>query len=183
MEIVRYTLASASPRRRELLKEILPDFAVAKVEADETCLIDSPAQRVMYTAGVKAEKYQPREGELLITADTVVYCQGCFLGKPKDEEQAKEMLSLLNHKTHSVWTGVCLKTCLSLDFFAEESLVRIEMSDKEIDDYVATKSPLDKAGAYGIQDPLLHADLVKGSYSNVVGLPVEKLKQVIGERS
>jgi len=175
-----YVLASGSPRRRQLLGEVVEEFEVVKVDADETCLLPSPAQRVMYTAGIKAEAYPQQMGQVLLTADTIVYCQGRFLGKPKGEEEAKAMLALLNHKVHSVWTGVCVKTAEWLDYFAAESKVLIDMTEREIDDYVATGSPLDKAGAYGIQDDLCKATLVEGELSNVIGLPVGRLKEVLG---
>lgn len=175
-----FYLASGSPRRKELLTQVIEDFEVVKVDADETCLLTSPAQRVMYTALVKAEHLSPAKGQVYLTADTIVYCQGRFLGKPHSEAEAKEMLSLLNHKVHSVWTGVCIKTDDFVDTFADESLVRVDMTDEQIDAYVASGSPLDKAGAYGIQDELMGASLASGSFANVMGLPIEKLKSMLG---
>ncbi|MBO4534946.1 MAG: Maf family protein [Clostridia bacterium] len=172
-------MASGSPRRRQLLKEVVPSFEVVKVDADETCLLDSPAQRVMYTAGIKAEGYPLSEGEVLVTADTTVYCQGQFLGKPQDADEATRMLDLLNHCVHSVWTGVCIRTTQWVDYFASESKVRIDMTAQEIAAYVATGSPLDKAGAYGIQDDLCKATLIEGELANVIGLPIRQLKQVL----
>lgn len=169
-------LGSASPRRKELLARLVGSFDIRVSDANEACSLAVPSMRAMYTAGQKALAIEVGDDELLICADTIVWCDGRFLGKPKDEQDADEMLRFLNNKINVVYTGVCLRTKNSLDFFCAASGVKIAMTQEEIDRYVASGCPMDKAGAYGIQDPLLNATLVYGSLSNVIGLPLEALQ-------
>ena len=164
-------LGSASPRRKEILGEIIPRFEVRVSDANERCLLTAPAQYVLYTAAKKSLAIPLNAGELLLTADTIVCLGTHFLGKPRDDADARRMLLDLNHRVNTVYTGVCLRTLDKIDLFYEASDVRIDMTDAEIDAYVATGSPLDKAGAYGIQDPNLNATLLAGSIENVIGLP------------
>ena len=174
---MKVILGSASPRRRELLAEITPSFDIRVSHADEHCTLPDPVQRVMFTAGRKAQALSVGADELIVCADTIVTCQGRVLGKPADSAEATQMLTLLNHNVNSVYTGVCLRTTHSWDFFCARSDVRIDMTPQALAAYVATGSPLDKAGAYGIQDELLSATLLSGSLSNVIGLPVESLRE------
>lgn len=168
-------LGSASPRRKELLAQLVNDFTVCVADVDEACLLPSPSQHVMYTAYRKSRAIPLIRGQLLITADTLVCLDDCFLGKPITAQQAIDMLHALNHRLHHVYTGVCLRTMDSVDYFAVCTTVRVDMTTDQILQYVATGSPMDKAGAYGIQDPLMHATVTDGSLSNVIGLPQEAL--------
>lgn len=175
MNTYRVVLGSASPRRKELLREIVADYEVRTADVDERCLLPSPAQYVMYTAGKKSTAIAIASDELLITADTTVCFGREFLGKPHTDEEATAMLHALNGRVNVVYTGVCLRTLSSLCFFAEASEVRISMTESEIARYVAEGSAMDKAGAYGIQDENMRAELLSGTLSNVIGLPVEAL--------
>lgn len=174
-------LASKSPRRRELLSIITKDFTVKSAEVDES-LPDgiSPKEAVEYLSRIKAEPFRSEE-DLVIGADTVVAVQGKILGKPESDAQAKEMLSLLSGKTHSVFTGVTLiKGDRSITFSEETRVTFYELSEDEITDYIRTGEPSDKAGAYGIQGRgCLLVKGIEGDYFNVVGLPVGKLHKFI----
>ena len=173
MKPYRIVLGSASPRRKELLSRIVPTFEVRPSSVDERCLLTSPTQYVMYTAAKKALGTDVQDGEILLTADTIVTIDGAFLGKPADDRDAVSMLKRLNHRVNTVYTGVCLRTTDSIELFYEASDVRIDMTEAEIEAYVAAGYAADKAGAYGIQDPTLRATLLRGSLDNVIGLPVE----------
>lgn len=170
-------MGSASPRRKEILGELVPRFEVRVSAADERCDLTSPAQYVMFTAVKKSLAIPLSRTELLLTADTIVCLGSRFLGKPSDAEDAKRMLEALNHRVNTVYTGVCLRTEDRIDLFYEASDVKLDMTAAEIDAYVATGSPLDKAGAYGIQDPLLTATLLSGSVENVIGLPKDAVRR------
>ena len=177
MNNYRVVLGSASPRRKELLGQLVPLFSIRIAEVDEHCLLTSPTQYVMYTAGKKAMAVSIDEDELLVSADTIVYFEGKFLGKPVDDVDAKRMLVMQNGKVNTVYTGVCLRTAHSIEFFVEDSAVRIDMTEPQRDHYIAGGYARDKAGAYGIQDPDMHAVLLSGSLSNVIGLPTEALAE------
>lgn len=168
-------LGSASPRRRELLRTICPSYEIRVADVDEHCLLTDPAQYAMYTAGKKAAAIAIREDEMLVCADTIVYFGGRFLGKPRDEAEATAMLTAMNGRINTVYTGVCIKSAQGMEFFVAASDVRIDMTEAAIADYVAGGNAMDKAGAYGIQDDNFHAVLVNGTMSNVVGLPIEAL--------
>ncbi len=173
-------LASKSPRRRELLALITEDFKIIPAMGDEI-LPDgiSPKDAVILLAQQKArEIYASHKGEVIISADTVVAAEGKILGKPKDTDDATGMLKLLSGSVHSVFTGVCVISENGEEkSFAEETTVEFyPLSDKEILNYVATGEPMDKAGAYGIQDRgALLVKAIKGDYYNVMGLPVGRL--------
>ena len=145
-------LASQSPRRRELMKIITTDFRATSADVDETLPSGiSPKDAVLYLSKIKAEPFQ-NGIDTVIGADTVVAVDDTILGKPKDEAEAKAMLIKLSGKTHSVYTGVTVITPEGTSSFYEETKVTFHsLSEKEIDEYVATGEPLDKAGAYGIQ--------------------------------
>jgi septum formation protein len=181
---MEWILASASPRRKELLREIVAEFVVIPAKGEE-CVEDGlpPERVVQLLAREKAHevaKLPVAKGKAVLGADTVVAFGGKILGKPKDEQEAKEMLSSLSGNVHAVYTGVCVITpdgteitdvdCTEVEFFA--------LSEAFIDGYVQTGSPMDKAGAYGIQDGGLVKE-IRGSYTNVVGLPVELLKTIV----
>lgn len=177
-------LASKSPRRRELMQMLRVPFNIITLGGidesfpDHIPLIDVP----QYVSGVKADAYQKKiaSNELLITADTMVICEDRILGKPKNTEEAKEMLHLLSGKTHKVASGV---TITALDkrtsFTTVTEVTFAELSEEEINYYVDNYVPLDKAGAYGIQEWIgaVAVSSINGSYYNVMGLPVHRLFQ------
>ncbi|MBQ9383621.1 MAG: septum formation protein Maf [Ruminiclostridium sp.] len=172
-------LASRSPRRKELLSIITPDFeiipAVGEERADKTL---PPDEYVRELARHKAEEIAAlRPDDVVIGADTVVAAGGEILGKPKDAADAKRMLRLLSGTEHSVFTGVCIISAKKNICFSEETRVRFfVLSDKETDDYIATGEPFDKAGAYGIQGiGALLVSGITGDYYNVMGLPAGRL--------
>ena len=175
-------LASKSPRRRELLAGLDLDFEVKVIpgiaENYPDCL---PSERIpQYIAAEKAEAYKGSiaPDEVVITADTVVILNDEIMGKPKDDAQAREMLHKLSGKTHQVTTGVCLTTVSSQKQFHVTSHVTFKLlSDNEIDYYVSHYHPLDKAGAYGIQEWIGYVGVTRleGSFFNVMGLPVQRI--------
>lgn len=177
MDIV---LASASPRRRELLKIITDDFLAVSTDADESLPDNISCNSAAgYLACVKASSASENYPEaLVIGCDTTVICDGKILGKPADKEQCREFISMLSGRNHSVITGCCLiynsrKVCFSC-----ETLVTFrELSADEIEEYISTDEPYDKAGGYGIQGKgALLIEGINGDYFNVVGLPVSRLK-------
>lgn len=185
-------LASASPRRRELLAQIGMDFKVIISKADENISEPAPEQLVMKLSDIKAmavyeEHDIEDEATIILGADTVVAFDGKILGKPKDTQQAKEMLSMLSDNTHQVFTGVTILYkkqggLKSETFYDKTTVYTYPISDKEIDEYIMTGEPMDKAGSYGIQG--IGAKFIKkidGDYNNVVGLPVSKIYQKIKE--
>lgn len=170
-------LASQSPRRQELLKLITSDFEIKVSNVDETFPDKiTPKEAVMYLSKIKAEPFADGD-DIVIGADTVVALDGKILGKPKSEENAKEMLRFLSGRTHSVFTGVTLASGKKTKTFAVETKVKFfELTNEEIDAYIKTKEPFDKAGAYGIQGyGSLLVEKIDGDYFNVVGLPVSTL--------
>lgn len=175
-------LASNSPRRRELLTGLGLAFEVRVLEGvDERYPESLPADDVAeYIAAEKAEAYRSvmQPDELLITADTVVICDGEVLGKPVDEADACRMLRQLSGKTHHVVTGVCLTTTNDQRRFSVTTEVTFKpLTDREIRYYVDNYHPLDKAGAYGIQEWIGYIGCtgLRGSYYNVMGLPVQRI--------
>lgn len=175
---MKLILASASPRRREILKNAGFDFEIKTSEADET-LPDgiSPEEAVLYLAKIKNEVIEADKNTTVISADTIVVCDGKILGKPKDETDAFNMLKTLSGREHFVYTGVCLRKGEKKTVFFEKTAVYFyELSDSEITDYIATGEPTDKAGAYGIQGKgAVLVRKIDGDYFNVVGLPIARL--------
>lgn len=177
-------LASASPRRRELLEQIGLSFTVSVAEIDEQRLPkESPDALVKRLAFEKASTIQAADS-IVIAADTVVALGDDVLGKPKDAEDAAQMLRMLSGRTHHVYTGFCVRddkgTSVS-EVVATEVVFR-ELSNDEIKAYVASGEPMDKAGAYGIQGgaaPFISE--IHGDYYNVVGLPLCRLVTVLRE--
>ena len=178
-------LASGSPRRRELLTQIGIEYEVLVSRADEDCDISDPAGLVEELSKRKALavvdkiKAAGEKDFLVIGADTVVALNGKILGKPADKEDAVRMLTALSGNTHDVFTGVTVVRGDDIKTFHEQTEVEFcEMSENEIEEYVATGDPLDKAGAYGIQGFCArYIKGIKGDYNNVVGLPVGRLYQ------
>lgn len=177
---MKVILASQSPRRRELLKELISDFEIMAQNVDEVSTQRRPAKRAVELALLKLGSLPSLYADALaVSADTLVYRAGKFYGKPRDNEDARRILRELSGKKHYVYTGVAVYFKGRICTFADKSSVRFKtLSDDEIDAYIATGSPMDKAGAYGIQDKQAVVSY-KGSYSNIVGLPVEKLKKLL----
>lgn len=170
-------LASGSPRRRELLERLGLRFEVRPADLDETPRPgESPPDYVLRLAIEKAAA-GARPGELILAADTTVVVDGEILGKPEDDEDARRMLRLLSGREHSVLTGIALQGPDGHASDVEETRVRFApLTEAEIDWYVATGEPRDKAGAYAIQElASLFVEGVAGSQSNVVGLPVARV--------
>ena len=177
-------LSSNSPRRKELLAGLDLDYEVRVVDGiDESYPHDLPASKIpVYISKKKAADYTIGEGELVLTADTVVVLGDEVLGKPKDETDAKRMLRELSGKTHQVITGVCLTTTSKQQAFAVTTDVTFKtLTDEEIDYYVTQYKPLDKAGAYGIQEWIGYIGVtsLNGSYFNVMGLPVQRIYEAL----
>lgn len=177
-------LASNSPRRKELLQRMGVNFKVRTLFGIDESYPDSLRGEdiVCYISRNKAKAYQSSmaPNELVITADTIVYVDGEVMGKPKNAEQAKEMLHKLSGKTHQVITGVTIVTAKRTENFGVTSQVKFtNITDEEINFYVDNYLPFDKAGAYGIQEwiGIVAVEEIKGSYFNVVGLPVQRLYQ------
>ena len=176
----KIVLASNSPRRKELLAGLGFDYEVRTLQGlDESYPEGLSMEEIpQYISRKKAAAYTLQPDELLITADTIVYLEGEVLGKPTDEAEAKEMLKKLSGKTHQVVTGVTLSTTEMQHSFACVSQVTFaQLTEAEIDHYVTHYHPLDKAGAYGIQEWIGYIGVtsLEGSYFNVMGLPVQRL--------
>lgn len=175
-------LASNSPRRRELLAGLGLDFTVKVISGiDESWPHSLKGEDIpLYISREKAAPYKPLIGpdELVITADTIVYVDGEVLGKPRDKADARRMLRLISGRWHEVITGVTLMTAARERSFAVTTKVRFcNLTDDEINRYVESGLPMDKAGAYGIQEWIgyVGVEAIEGSYFNVVGLPVQRL--------
>ncbi|MBR2024088.1 MAG: septum formation protein Maf [Clostridia bacterium] len=182
---MEWILASASPRRRQLLKEIVPTFTVLPAKGDERVEDVPPHELVQSLAVQKAEEVATlpqANGKIVLGADTIVVLDGEVLGKPKDEQDAVRMLTALSGRKHQVYTGVCIlypengenKKTVG---FAKTDVYFNTLTKEQIIRYVQTGSPMDKAGAYGIQDGDL-VERIDGSFSNVVGLPVELCRKM-----
>ena len=175
-------LASASPRRRELLSLTGLPFTVMAGNGEEIISTEDPARAVSELSRQKAEAVLLRaeDGDTVIGADTVVALDGRILGKPADEADAFRMLRMLQGRDHAVYTGVTIlkkNSGTAPVTFAERTAVHVlPMSDEEIRAYIATGEPMDKAGAYGIQGRFaVYVAGIEGDYQNVVGLPVSRL--------
>ncbi len=170
-------LASKSPRRKELLKLITEDFIIKTADADEKLPQNiSPENAVLYLSKLKAQPLA-NENDIIIGADTVVSINGKILGKPKSNEDAFNMLSMLSGRQHSVFTGVTIfKGTKFKSFYCETKVEFYALTNDEINDYITTGECNDKAGAYGIQGKgSVLVKKIDGDYFNVVGLPVAKL--------
>ena len=180
---MKYVLASASPRRRELLKQIIDDFEICPAEAEEKVNLSLfPDQIACALAESKCdEAFRKYPEATVIGCDTIVVFQNEILGKPKDREDAFNTLKKLSGRTHYVITGVCVRNKFKKLVEFDTTEVKFNtLTDECIEKYIATGSPMDKAGSYGIQD----GGVVKeyfGSYTNVVGLPVTLVKKMLEE--
>jgi len=190
-------LGSQSPRRRELLASIDLPFRAVSINADESfppTLIGEDIPTFISRAKARAYAYELAHDEVLITSDTIVWVDGEMLGKPVDENDAKRMLALLSGKTHQVYTAVTFRTAphssypiLEEDnmhtFVCKTDVTFKSLSSEEIDYYIATYHPLDKAGAYGIQEWIGYIGVtsIQGSYFNVVGFPIQRVYSYLQE--
>ena len=175
-------LASASPRRREILRSVFPQFEVVPARGEERAKAGlSPRELVTALARQKAEEVFSRyPNAAVLGADTLVWFEGRALGKPKDAEDAKRTLRALSAKTHEVYTGYCLCVPGKELCGAARTLVHFrELSQEFIEEYVAGGSPMDKAGSYGIQDDARLVAGYEGSYTNIVGLPEEDTRRLL----
>lgn len=179
---MKIILASASPRRKELLAGLDIDFEVRLLPGiDESYPANLPTGKIAeYIACEKAAAYNGEIGddEVLLTADTIVVVDDKVLGKPVDADDARRMLGMISGKTHQVITGVCLSTREKTHSFSVETDVTFKiLENDEIDYYIENYKPFDKAGAYGIQEWIgyIGVESIKGSYFNVMGLPVQRI--------
>lgn len=176
-------LASKSPRRQELLKQITTDFVIDVSDVVEKIPSNCKKQNVpMHLAKQKAvDVFKRHIDDIVIGADTIVLVNNEILGKPKDKEDVKRMITMLNNNTHEVITGVCVKTKESCKTFKVVTKVTFKkMSEEEITNYCNLKTVYDKAGAYAIQeDAGQYIASIDGDYNNVVGLPIDELRKYL----
>ena len=174
-------LGSGSPRRQELLKSLGFEFILKPINADESFADNLKAQDIpLYLAEKKANAFPDKlkNNELLITADTIVWCENQVLNKPANFNEGKIMLNTLSGKMHHVYTAVCLKSANKQITFYDASKVYFKnLTNEEIEYYLTNFSPYDKAGGYGVQDWIgyIGIEKIEGSFYNVMGLPVKKL--------
>ena len=182
---MRVILASKSPRRKEILENLGVKFDIVVADADEYCTIADPLERVKALAAIKGnavlDTISDRDDLLVIACDTLVYASGEFLGKPRDRDDAERMMRMLSGKAHSVVSGIYVYYNGRAVTEAEETRVVFdEMTDGEIERYVSTDEPYDKAGGYAVQGlASLYVSALEGDYFNVVGLPVNKLYKTL----
>lgn len=182
-------LASKSPRRQELIKGLELPYRVFTYEVDESFPNELKADEIaLYLAKKKADAYPEtlQPNEVLLTADTIVWINNHVLNKPENEKEAYQMLQEICGTTHSVYTGVCLKSNVDSISFVEKSDVSIkQLNDSEIWHYIKNYKPFDKAGSYGIQDwfGYIAVEKINGCFYNVMGLPVSKLYDKIKQLS
>ena len=172
-------LASGSPRRKELLELAGVPFEIVVSEVEETIgAYSSPSDIVMSLALQKASAVAENNSDYIVLgADTIVTYESRILGKPSSEAEAKEMLQLLSGKTHEVYTGVAIiAKDKTVTFYERTEVTFWELTEEEIDTYIASKEPLDKAGSYGIQGKgSIFVQHIQGDYYSVVGLPISRL--------
>jgi septum formation protein len=183
---MKLLLASQSPRRKELLASLGFEFEVVKIDCEEIVPEHiKVGESAAYLSELKADAFRNlEEGEILLTADTVVAIDNQFLGKPKDEEDARNMLRLLSGKTHQVYTGITIKTLDRIITETDVADVEFDMiSDEEINFYIQNYKPFDKAGSYGIQEWLGMAKIKKmnGSFYTIMGLPTHLVYKILKE--
>lgn len=184
-------LASASPRRRELLEQIGLDFDIVISDTDESVIektdrIDLYVEELSMLKAASVAEIVKRNGiddAIIIAADTVVCCDNEILGKPENEEDAKRMLKMLSGRSHEVYTGICvldIKKGVSVAEYENTTVYFNELTEEKINGYINTKEPFDKAGGYGIQGKgALLVEKINGDYFNVVGLPISRLVKIL----
>ena len=182
---ITIVLASKSPRRQSLVKEMGFPFELRTKEVEENYPADIPSEQVpVYLAELKSTPLLKslKDNEILLTSDTVVILNDTILGKPKDTSDAQQMLKTLSGKSHKVVTGVCLTSSSHSISFAETTIVHFSsLTENEINYYIEKYQPFDKAGAYGIQEWIgaIGIHKIEGCYYNVMGLPVNKIYSVL----
>ena len=179
---MKLILASASPRRKELLGLFHIPFEIRVADIDETMdAAKAPFDEVARVSRLKALAVPREEDDVVVAADTIVVCEGNVLGKPRSQEEAAAMLSLLSGRDHQVMTGCTVLKGASCETFTEVTDLHFRpLSRKEIENYVASGEPMDKAGAYGIQGgAALFCERMVGDYYNVMGLPVCRLGETL----
>jgi len=180
-------LGSKSPRRSQLLKELDLPFVQKVADTDESFPVDMPVLEVAeFIAKGKAQALKDRikGDDIVITADSVVICEGVIYGKPKNGKEAKEIINILSDNIHQVVTGVCIIDAKKEFSFSEISEVKLgPISPKELNYYVKEYMPIDKAGAYGIQEWIGHSKIewIKGTYTNIMGLPTRLVYEKLVE--
>lgn len=178
-------LASKSPRRRELIKGLELDYEIHTYETDEDFPPELKAGDIaLYLAQKKSHAFPGtiKQGEILLTADTIVWIDGKVLNKPADADEALSMLRMLSGQTHEVYTGVCLRSQTTVKIFVERSEVTCkQVSEQHLMHYIEEYHPFDKAGSYGIQDWFGYTvvEKVNGCFYNVMGLPVSRIYEVL----
>jgi septum formation protein len=173
-------LGSKSPRRQELLKALGLHYSLVEIEVDEVYPAHlQGADIARYLCELKADVYDAAliaSDSILVTADTIVWLDGNYIGKPSGKEEAIEMLKKISGKQHSVYTGICLRSQSRKTVFHAHTLVKFrELTQDEIEFYIAHHKPYDKAGSYGIQDWIGYIGItgIEGCYYNVMGFPVQ----------
>ena len=181
---MKLILASASPRRKELLAKTGLPFDIIPAKGEETITKTIPAEVVMELSQQKAGEIAEKQTEdcIIIGADTIVAKGDTIMGKPKDEDDAYRMLEMISDDCHQVYTGVTIlltgKNAESITFAEKTDVYLYPISDADIRTYIASGDPMDKAGAYGIQgDFAVHVKGIEGDYYNVVGLPIGRVYQ------
>ncbi len=185
---MKLLLASQSPRRKELLSSLGFDFEVVKIDCEEIIPENIKIEEAAaYLSDLKAEAFRNlEEGEVLLTADTVVAIDNLILGKPKDEADAFKMLQNLSGRTHQVYTGITIKTAEKTITETDVADVTLDrLSDEEIAYYIQNYKPFDKAGSYGVQEWLGMAKITSltGSYYTIMGLPTHLVYRILKESS
>ena len=188
-KLKKYTLilASGSPRRQQFFKDLDLDFEIRLKEIEEIYPPELKAHEITnYLAELKASAFEGevQQNEILITSDTIVWHNNKALGKPKDEQDAFEILKSLSNATHEVITSVCFKTNEKVELLHEITKVTFnELSDESIRYYLENYKPYDKAGAYGIQEWIGFTGVLKieGSYANVMGMPTDKVFEYLSK--
>ncbi|TDE53455.1 Maf-like protein [Flavobacterium sp. GT3P67] len=186
-KLKKYTLilASGSPRRQQFFKDLDLDFEIRLKEIEEVYPPELKAEQITnYLAELKASAFEGelKSNEILVTSDTIVWHNNKALGKPKDEQDAFEILKSLSNATHEVITSVCFKTNEKVDVLHEVTKVTFnELSDESIRYYLENYKPYDKAGAYGIQEWIgfIGVSKIEGSYANVMGMPTDKVYEYL----
>ena len=179
-------LASGSQRRKAFLESLKIPFSIKTFSVDETFPTQLQGKEIaQYIVQQKNAPFTEiiQDRQIVITADTIVWCENRYLGKPENKKVAKEMLSFLSGKSHEVITSVGFLTSRNFEMITETTKVFFkDLTDQERDYYIEESSPLDKAGAYGIQEWIgaIGITQIEGSYTNVVGLPLAQVKEKIG---
>jgi len=181
---IPFVLGSQSPRRQQLFTELGLNFRVVTADIDEILIDADLASNTEYLASLKAKAIEMESKECLVTGDTLVGLNGKILGKPANLEEAERMIMSLSNQWHEVITGVCIKyQGIQVSFHEKTSVFVKEIGASDLAYYIDTYKPIDKAGAYGIQDwfGLTHVEAIKGCYYNVMGFPMPRFYKELKE--